>query len=145
MHEHPRTRVLFLCTGNSARSQMAEAFLRRLAGDRYEVYSAGLEPKPIHPMVYQVMGELGYDLAGHEPKHLRLFLGQMHFGYLITVCDRAARNCPLFPGLSKRLDWSIEDPSAFEGSEEERLAKFREVRDALLARVQDFIEAEAPE
>jgi arsenate reductase len=139
MTVYTKARVLFICTGNSARSQMAEAFLRRLAGDRFEVYSAGLEPKPIHPLVYQVMGELGYDLAGHEPKDIRQFLGRMHFGYLITVCDRAARNCPFFPGIGQRQDWSIEDPSAFEGSQEERLTKFREVRDALLARVEAFV------
>jgi arsenate reductase (thioredoxin) len=143
MTDTGKARVLFICTGNSARSQMAEAFLRRLGGDRFEAYSAGVTPKPIHPMVYQVMGELGYDLAGHAPKDVRAFVGRDDLDYAITVCDRAAKSCPHFPGEVELLHWSVEDPSAFEGSVQAHLAKFREVRDDLLARIGAFI-AEHP-
>ncbi|MHB0857859.1 MAG: arsenate reductase ArsC [Anaerolineae bacterium] len=136
-----KARVLFLCTGNSARSQMAEAFLRRLAGDRLEVYSAGLEPeRGIHPLTLQVMREAGYDMAGHYAKDLTQYLGKVHFGYLITVCDRAEKNCPIFPGVGQRQHWSIEDPAAFEGSDEEKAAKFREVRDQVEALVRAWIQ-----
>jgi len=130
-----KVKVLFLCSGNSARSQMAEAFLRRYAGERFEVYSAGLEPKGINPYTLKVMNELGYDLAGHYAKSLDQFLGKVHFGYLITVCDRAAEACPIFPGMGTRLPWSFDDPAAFEGTDEEKTAKFREVRDQIQARV----------
>jgi arsenate reductase len=140
-----KARVLFICTGNAARSQMAEAFLRDGAGDYFEVYSAGLEPKPIHPMTYRVMGELGYDLEGHKAKDIRQYLGEVHFGYLITVCDQAAANCPIFPGLGQRLHWSLDDPAAAEGSEAERLAVFRGVRDEIQERVKAFVRQHAPE
>jgi len=130
-----KTRVLFLCTGNSARSQMAEAFLRRLGGDRYEAFSAGLEPQEIHPLTRQAMAEIGYDLAGHRAKALTEYLGKAHFGYLVTVCDRAEQKCPIFPGMGQRLHWSFDDPAAAEGSEEERLAVFRRVRDEIQARI----------
>jgi arsenate reductase len=135
-----RTRVLFLCTGNSARSQMAEAFLRRYGGDRFEVYSAGLEPeRGIHPLTLKVMQEIGFDMQGHYAKDIREYLGKVHFGYLITVCDRAEKNCPIFPGMGVRLHWSFEDPAAFEGSEEGKLAKFREIRDQIEARVRAWL------
>jgi arsenate reductase (thioredoxin) len=134
-----KPRVLFLCTGNSARSQMAEAFLRHDAGDRFEAHSAGLEPRDIHPYTRQVMAEIGFDLAGHRSKNLDEYLGKMHFGYLITVCSNAEKNCPLFPGVSVREYWPFDDPAAYEGTEEERLAKFREVRDLIRSRVQAWI------
>ena len=134
-----KTRVLFMCTGNTARSQMAEAFLRAYAGDRYEAYSAGLEPREINPLTISVMEERGFDLSGQHAKGLKEVLGQVHFGYLITVCDRAERECPTFPGMGIREFWPFEDPAAFEGTEEERLAKFREVRDAIDGRVQEWI------
>lgn len=135
-----KTRVLFLCTGNSARSQMAEAFLRRYGGDRFEVYSAGLEPeRGIHPLTLKVMQEIGYDMQGHYAKDIREYLGRVRFGYLITVCDRAEQSCPIFPGMGVRLHWPFEDPAAFQGSEEEKLAKFREVRDQIEARVKAWL------
>jgi len=130
-----------LCTGNSARSQMAEAFLRKYAGDRFEVYSAGLEPaRGVHPLTIKVMEELGYDMSGHYAKDVRQFVGQLHFGYVITVCDRAEQSCPIFPGITQRLHWSLEDPAAFEGDEQAKLAKFREVRDQVEAHVKAWVE-----
>jgi len=136
-----KTRVLFLCTVNSARSQMAEAFLRKYAGDRFEVYSAGLEPaRGVHPLTIKVMEELGYDMSGHYAKDVRQFVGQLHFGYVITVCDRAEQSCPIFPGITQRLHWSLEDPAAFEGDEQAKLAKFREVRDQVEAHVKAWVE-----
>jgi len=131
-----KPRVLFLCTGNSCRSQIAEAFLRRHGGDQFEVFSAGIDPKPINPLTYRVMADAGYDLAGHTSKKLDKLPGKMIFDTLITVCDDADKNCPV--GLVKadhRLHWSFEDPAAFAGSEEERLAKFREVRDLIEKRI----------
>jgi len=131
-----KKRVLFLCTGNSCRSQIAEAFLRRHSGDQFEVYSAGIEPKPINPLTYRVMAEVGYDLAGHTSKQLDELTGKMKFDTLFTVCDEADKNCPA--GLVKadnRLHWSFEDPAAFSGSEDERLAKFRQVRDLIEKRI----------
>lgn len=135
-----KQRVLFLCTGNSARSQMAEAFLRHYAGEHFEVHSAGLEPKGIHPLTFQVMEEIGLPLSGHTSKGVNIYLGKMLFQYLITVCDKAEQNCPtLWPGVNQRLHWSFEDPAAFEGTEEEQLARFREVRDQTKQKVQDWI------
>jgi len=130
-----KTRVLFLCTGNSARSQMAEAFLRKYGGDRFAAHSAGLEPKEIHPLTRRVLAEVGIDMAGQYAKDLSQFMFRMHFGYLITVCDRAEQRCPIFPGMGVRLHWSFEDPAAASGTDEERLAVFREVRDQIESRV----------
>lgn len=141
-----KPRVLFLCTGNTARSQMAEAFLRHYAGDRFEVHSAGFEPSVIHPLVYQVMAEVGLDLAGQYSKNIADYLSKMHFGYLITVCDRAEARCPVFPGVGQRFFWPFEDPAAFQGTPEERVAKFREVRDQIAARIREWLqEIEAKE
>jgi arsenate reductase len=134
-----KPRVLFLCTGNSARSQMAEAFLRRSAGDRFEVYSAGLEPKGIHPYTRQVLAEVGIDISDQTSKDLSQFLGRVHFGYLITVCSNAEARCPVFPGVSVRLHWPFDDPAAVEGSEAERLACFRRVRDEIKARIEAWL------
>lgn len=136
-----KTRVLFMCTGNTARSQMAEAFLRAYGDDRYEACSAGYEPLEINPLTRVVMEECGFDLAGQYAKGLKEFLGKVHFGYLITVCDRAEAECPTFPGMGKREFWPFEDPAAFQGPEEERLEKFREVRDAIDVRVQEWLKA----
>ncbi len=134
-------RVLFLCTGNTARSQMAEAFLRKYAGDRFEAYSAGLRPSVINPFTERVMREAGLDLSGHRSKGFKEFLGKMNFTYLITVCAEAEANCPTtFPGISYRLSWQFEDPATFEGPEEEKLAKFREVRDQIDARIRQWVE-----
>lgn len=135
-----KTKVLFLCTGNSARSQMAEAFLRKYGAAQYDVYSAGLEPRGIHPLTRQVMAEVGLDLAGQRSKDVTEYLGKMNFGYLITVCDHAEKNCPTtFLGVSNRLHWSFEDPAAFEGSAEETLAKFRQVRDQIAQRIEEWL------
>lgn len=135
-----RTKVLFLCTGNSARSQMAEAFLRAYAGDQFEAYSAGVEPKSIHPYTKRVMEEVGLDLAGHYSKPLGDYMGRMHFGYLITVCAAADEDCPrTFPGMGQRAHWELEDPVAFQGTEEEKLQKFREVRDKIDRRIRQWL------
>lgn len=133
-------RVLFLCTGNSARSQMAEAFLRRYAGDQFEVHSAGLQPKRINPLTIQVMEEIGYPMKEHTSKGVGVYLGKTLFHYLITVCDTAEQNCPTtWPGVNQRLHWSFEDPAAFDGSEEERLTKFREIRDQIDVQIRQWL------
>jgi arsenate reductase (thioredoxin) len=135
-----KTKVLFLCTGNSARSQMAEALLRRHAGDRFEAYSAGLEPKDIHPNTEKVMQEIGIPLTGHYSKNVREYMGKLHFGYLITVCANAEEKCPTtFPGVGQRLHWAFDDPAAFEGTDEEKLWKFREVRDQIDERIRAWL------
>jgi len=135
-----KMRVLVLCTGNSARSQMAEAFLRRYAGDRLEVHSAGLEPKGINPYTVRVMQEKGYDLSSHSSKDVGQYLGRVHFGTVITVCDRAEKNCPIFPGVSRRLHWPFDDPAEVTGTDEEKLEKFRQVRDQIEARIKTWLE-----
>ncbi|MEN6473103.1 MAG: arsenate reductase ArsC [Syntrophaceae bacterium] len=142
----PKTRVLFLCTGNSARSQMAEAFARHYAGDAIEAYSAGLEPKGIHPLTVKVMQETGIDMRLHTSKPLSDYLGKVHFSYLITVCGQADKNCPtVFPGMGQRLHWDFEDPAAAVGSDKERLQKFRDIRDQIQDRVRAWLhEIEIP-
>jgi arsenate reductase (thioredoxin) len=137
-------KVLFLCTHNSARSQMAEAFLKEYAGNRFDVYSAGLEPTGLHPLAKRVMEEIGFDMSSHQSKDLKQFLGRAHFGYLITVCAGAEAACPIFPGASIRLHWPFDDPGAFEGDEAEKLTKFREVRDGIRTRVKSWIEEVSP-
>jgi arsenate reductase len=134
-----KARVLFLCTGNSARSQMAEALLRAAGGERFEAHSAGLEPQPIHPLAVEAMAEIGIDISTQHSKAVAEYLGRVHFGYLVTVCDHAAANCPIFPGIAQRLDWSLEDPAAAEGPEAERLAVFRRVRDELRELIEAFV------
>ncbi len=135
-----KTRVLFLCTGNSARSQMAEALLRQHGGDRFEAHSAGLESKGISPYTRRALAEVGIDMVGHSSKDLTVYLGKVHFGYLITVCGNAEERCPVFPGVGVRLHWPFEDPAAIEGSDEEKLAKFRAVRDQITARLLAWLE-----
>ena len=135
-----KIKVLFLCTGNSARSQMAEAFLRKYGGDEFEAYSAGLEPKGINPYTKRVMEEIGVNLSGQYSKHVGEYMGKIHFGYLITLCGEAEEKCPtVFPGVGQRLHWSFEDPSAFVGSDDEKLAKYREVRDQIERRIQTWL------
>ena len=134
----PKPRVLFLCTGNSARSQMAEGFLRHLAGDRYDVESAGIDPSTVNPLAITAMREVGIDISGHRSKSAGTFLGQ-HFPYVITVCDNANERCPVFPGVVTRLHWPLEDPAKATGSETARLAVFRRIRDEIGARVRAFI------
>ena len=142
-----KLRVLFICVHNSARSQMAEAFLKNECGDRFEVFSAGLEPGQLNPFVVEVMSEIGIDISKNEVNSVFDFLkAGKWFQYIITVCDEAAaERCPIFPGVSKRLHWSFPDPSRFSGSREERLRLTREVRDIIRGRIQAFCESECAE
>jgi arsenate reductase (thioredoxin) len=130
-----RARVLFLCTHNSARSQMAEGLLRALAGDRFEAMSAGTEATRLRPLAVRTMEEIGVDISDQESKSLDRYLKEP-FDYVITVCDDANEACPFFPGAQSRLHWSFEDPSKAEGTEEERLAVFRSVRDQIRERIE---------
>jgi arsenate reductase (thioredoxin) len=130
-----RQRVLFLCTHNSARSQMAEGLLRYLAGDSFEVTSAGTEATRVRPQAIEVMGEIGIDISRQESKTLERYLGKP-FDYVISVCDDANEACPVFPGAESRLHWSFRDPSQATGTEEERLEVFRTVRDELRERIE---------
>jgi arsenate reductase len=125
-----KQRVLILCTGNSARSQMAEGLLRHDAGDRFEVESAGTKPSRVRPEAIAVMKEVGVDLSGHRSKSVDEFREQK-FDYVLTVCDNAKESCPIYPGHANRVHHSFEDPAAVEGSEEGRLAAFRAVRDQI--------------
>ena len=131
-----KKRVLILCTGNSARSQMAEGLLEHDAGDRFEVESAGTKPGRVRPEAIAVMKELGIDISDHRSKHVDEFQGQS-FDYVLTVCDNANESCPVFPGPAKRIHKAFEDPAAFQGTEEERLALFRRVRDE----IRDYLKA----
>jgi arsenate reductase (thioredoxin) len=138
-----RDRALILCTHNSARSQMAERFLRELGRGRFEVASAGTVATAVHPLATRVMEEIGLDLRGHSSKTLDRYLGE-RWDYVITVCDQAGERCPLFPGSAQRIHWSFEDPSAAIGSEGERLATFRRVRDAIRDRLRAWLVEIAP-
>lgn len=137
-----KTRVLFLCSGNSARSQMAEAILRKRAGDYFEVYSAGLEPKGLNPYTLRVLDEIGVNTAVLRSKELAAFIGKQHFGYLITVCSNAEEKCPIFPGMGMRLHWPFDDPAIFEGSDAETLKFFRSVRDQIDLKIQEWLAAQ---
>ena len=127
-----KKRILFLCTGNSARSQMAEGLLRHLAGDRFEVFSAGTQSTRVHPLAIKALAEKGIDISHHTSDHIDKYMG-MEFDYVITVCDNAHETCPYFPTNKAQWHWSFEDPSAATGTEAERLAKFREIRDQIEA------------
>ena len=129
-----KRRVLFLCTHNSARSQMAEGLLRHLAGDRFDAYSAGTEATRVRPLAIRAMADLGVDIAGQESKLLDRYLGET-FDAVVTVCDQANESCPVFPGAKSRLHWSFPDPSRATGSEEEQLIVYRTVRDVIRARI----------
>ncbi len=133
-----KKRVLILCTGNSARSQMAEGLLRRAGGDRFEVFSAGVEPSHARPQAIEAMREIGIDISAHRSKSVDEFDGQ-NFDYVITVCDDAKEQCPVFLGKTERLHWSFEDPAAATGDEAARLAVFRPARDEISVRLRDFI------
>jgi arsenate reductase len=133
-----KRRVLFLCTHNSARSQMAEALLRAKAGDRFEVASAGTEAAHVHPLAVKAMAEIGIDLGGHTSKTLDRFV-QHPWDFVITVCDSANEACPVFPAAAKRLHWSFPDPSRATGDDEQRLAVFQQVRDQIEARISEWI------
>lgn len=134
-----KTKVLFLCTGNSARSQMAEAFLRKYAGDEYEVYSAGIRPLGIAPHTIRVMEEVGISLEGHGSKPVDDFIGKIDFDYLIIVCANAEKEFPVFPAATERIYWDLDDPLGQLGTEEEKLMKFREVRDKIDNLIQEWL------
>ena len=137
-----KQRVLFLCTHNSARSQMAEGLLRELGGDRFEPFSAGTEVTHVRPLAIRAMSELGVDISGQESKTLDRYLNGP-FDAVITVCDQANEACPVFFGARQRLHWSFPDPSQAEGDEEHQLAVYREVRDAIRERIERELLAEA--
>lgn len=136
-----RKRVLILCTGNSARSQMAEGLLRHAAGVQFDVFSAGVEPTEVRPLAIAAMQEAGIDISGQRSKSVDEFAGQ-EFDYVITVCDNANQTCPMFPGKTKRIHWSIADPAAAVGNEEERLSIFRRIRDELGKKLREFVATE---
>jgi arsenate reductase (thioredoxin) len=130
-------RVLFVCTGNSARSVMAEALLRHHGGDRFEVFSAGTEPKGINPLTLRILAEAGIDASFARSKSVTEFLGQS-FDYVVTVCDQARQSCPVFPGVHESLHWGYEDPAAAEGTDDERMGVFRKVFIQMAERVKQF-------
>ena len=131
-------RVLVICTGNSARSLMAEALLRKHGGADFDVFSAGTEPKGINPLTERVLDEAGLDHSWARSKSVTEYLGRT-FDYVITVCDQARQNCPIFPGVHETLHWGYEDPAAVEGTEEQRLAAFRSTLTMMAGRIQSFI------
>src|SRR5258706_8630766 len=136
-----KQRVLFICTHNSARSQMAEGLLRRLGGERFEVFSAGTEATHVRPLAIHAMAEIGIDISGQQSKTLDRYLGEP-FDAVITVCDAANETCPIFPGAKQRRHWSFEDPSKATGSEDEQLAVYRRVRDEIRVRIEKELLAE---
>ena len=133
-----KAKVLFLCTGNSCRSQIAEGYLNHYARNRFKVTSAGLEPSVVHPRAIYVMKEDGVDISEHTSDDVNQHIGQ-NFDYIITVCDNAKERCPFFPGQAERIHWSFEDPAAAEGTEEEILAVFRKVRNQIKNKIQEFL------
>lgn len=130
-----KTKVLFLCTGNSARSQMAEGYLRHLAGEDYDVLSAGIAPVGLNPLAVEAMREIGIDISRHTSKNVSTLLG-VSIPFVVTVCDRARESCPIFPGAFRLIHWSFDDPAAVEGTREEKLAAFRRVRDQIAASIE---------
>ncbi|HKW97274.1 MAG TPA: arsenate reductase ArsC [Bryobacteraceae bacterium] len=140
MDEKRKLRVLILCTGNSARSQMAEGLLRKEGDGRFEVFSAGTKPSRLRPEAVAVMREIGIDISGHYAKSVDRFAGQA-FDYVITVCNNARESCPVFPAATKRLHWSFEDPAALEGAREHREAAFRRIRDQIQEKIRSFAQS----
>jgi arsenate reductase (thioredoxin) len=139
-----KPKVLFLCTGNSARSQMAEGYLRHVAGDRFEALSAGIEPKGLNPLAVEAMREIGIDISRQQSKDVTSLLGTP-VRYVVTVCDNAAERCPVFPGAFFAIHWSFPDPAAAQGSHQERLAVFRRVRDAIREKIEaKFVNSTEP-
>jgi arsenate reductase len=139
--------VLFLCTGNSARSQIGEALLRKYGSDQFEVYSAGLVPKGMNPYTIRVMDEIGLDVRNQWSKGIKEYMGKMFFRYVITVCSDADKNCPvpLWARGGTKLHWPFDDPAAIEGTDEEKLAKFRQVRDQMDTKIKTWLEELAAE
>ncbi len=133
-----KQKVLFVCTGNSCRSQMAEGMLRYYEKDKFEVFSAGLEPSYVHPLAIKTMAESGIDITNQHSQTVNEFLGE-DFSYVITVCDSAKELCPVFPGKYNAIHWSIEDPASTEGTESERMKDFRRVRQNIQERINHFI------
>lgn len=143
MPEADRPAVLFLCTGNSCRSQMAEGWLRHLAADRFEALSAGIEPRPVHPMAVKTMADVGIDISAQRPKSAAEFFGRRAIRIAIFVCAKAERECPIiYPFTMQTLSWPLDDPAAFEGSREEILARFADVRDQLGGLITKWLELE---
>jgi len=135
----PKKRVLILCTGNSARSQMAEGILRSIAGDRFDVASAGVAPSRVRPEAVEAMRDIGVDISTHRSKSVDEFLEEP-FDYVITVCDNAKESCPVFPGNAERIHWSFDDPAAYEGTDDEKLSEFVRVRDQIFEKLRIFFE-----
>jgi arsenate reductase len=137
-----KIKVLFVCVHNAGRSQIAEELLRKMAGDRFEVESAGLEPGKLNPVVVEALKEEGIDITGKQTKAVfDLFKKGNHYSYVITVCEESsAERCPIFPGLTQRLHWSFADPSKFEGTHEEKLAKTRKVREEIRSQIKDWLQ-----
>ena len=135
-----KKKVLYICIHNSARSQMAEAFLNQICGEQFEAYSAGLEPGNLNPIVVEAMQEIAIDISGNQTKAVfDMYNSGKSFAYVITVCDEtSAERCPIFPGVTSRLHWSFPDPSALQGSHDEKLARTREIRDAIKAKVEEW-------
>ncbi len=139
-----KVKVLFLCTGNSARSQMAEGYLKRAAGERFVALSAGIEPKGLNPLAVEAMREIGIDISSQRSKDVRDFLGQP-IPYVVTVCANAREKCPVFPGTYKFLHWDFDDPAAAEGTHDEKLAAFQRVRDEIVQMIdQEFLNENKP-
>ncbi len=138
-----KKRVMFICIHNSGRSQMGEAFLRHVASDRFDVFSAGIESGKLNPLVVKAMKEAGVSMDGHYAKKAQDFVDRgEHFDYVITVCDESnAERCPMFPGKHERMHWGFPDPSALTGSDEEKLSGIRPIRDAIRDKVQEFIQS----
>lgn len=137
-----KPKVLFLCTGNSCRSQMAEGLLRHLGGSRFDAASAGTRPVGLNPGAIAAMSEIGIDISGHTSKHVDSLTGE-DFRHVITVCDNARETCPVFPAAVNTLHWSFDDPAGATGTQEERMAVFRRVRDKIRARIQKFLDDSA--
>lgn len=139
-----KKKVLFLCTGNSCRSQMAQGFLRAYGGDQYEAHSAGTKPSIVNPLAVEVMREIGIDISGERSKNVTEYLGQ-HFSLVVTVCDNAKEYCPVFPAPCLRQHWPFQDPAGATGSREQQLAVFRAVRDQIAARIRSFLALPVPQ
>ncbi len=140
----PKEKVLFLCTGNSCRSQMAEGLLRSLEGDRFEACSAGTAPHGVNPMAVAAMQEIGIDIRGQKSEHVESYLG-VGVDTVISVCDHAAATCPTFPERVRRIHWSFEDPASATGTAEERVAVFRRVRGEIQQALKDWVADDSPE
>jgi arsenate reductase (thioredoxin) len=131
-------KIIFLCTGNSCRSQMAEGFMRNMAGDRFQVVSAGVEPTQVNPYAIKVMAEVDIDISTHQSKSVNVFLN-WQFDYVITVCNHARQLCPVFPGQHQHIHWDIEDPADFRGSKQDKIKFFRKIRDEIKKKCLEFL------